>query len=940
MNADPDNGVVDAGISDAASRRLYQELRLALVFNGGVSLAVWMGGVAKEIDRFRCAFTGESSQTASRLGPYRDLLDAMRTVVLTDVIAGASAGGINGALLAYVLANGKSLECAGQDEIRDTWQTLGSMDNLLYTSGEPPSILKTNEVLFSGCARVFSKLQAAPMDLSDDVSRWVRLTITATDTHGYQVSAKGLSGAISGPDHRLQMRFRHVVYPSGDTLRLSPALRARIAAVVGEPAPPPGEWPFPQPASSRDLAGPDAAAFLTRAARTTSSFPIAFAPSELPLNYQTPTVGFSPDEALTATPPMAQIVEAPAGPNLLEPVTGDPGKHIARYAIDGGVWDNSPFSAVLRSVERTPSGRDVRRVLAYVVGTREPPPDNQAVPEPTLAGALLQAIALPADLSFANDLTRIRDDQAGQKGSRVNVLGLLGAEVVEGGVTQAMATPPDVFQIARELFPLYQKTFARPETPLGALVSPPVRAAEALPEKNASLAEWWATSDGWGWGPQPVRNSVQEARRLLRPLLRKVATAGAAAAVPEGTVDALIGARELLSQLTWALDDLTDRLNGDAAAPTAECAAICGQAMRDFGECVAGLSPSVAAINANPGLAGSFAAAATLTSGGPEMVVKRALALDIVLTTLSSQTTETVDYGLTAIRPQLMWPDAPSSPPGSGDDGRPPLAGATFNHFGGFLRASWRLNDWMWGRIDGNQAIVDLLLTGDHLGRLVDPGNDHATADLARGIARFVVPDPVDSDSYLMSRTLALDAFTTQGLPTLADGGPETAEAVNAATDRQPRFVTRWQQELAGVYAAQLRNIAKDPATTDLAARDRLRADVGRRFRFTIMDEEVPSIVVASESEGGSLLPAAEIRRDRNVGLRTITPATLSKPPRTLELLQDGENGVADVLFATRDKRVWVLAASLRALAEATSWTRATFRAIHVVRHYTRHRKS
>jgi hypothetical protein len=31
-------------------------MRLALVFNGGVSLAVWMGGVAKEVDRFRSAF--------------------------------------------------------------------------------------------------------------------------------------------------------------------------------------------------------------------------------------------------------------------------------------------------------------------------------------------------------------------------------------------------------------------------------------------------------------------------------------------------------------------------------------------------------------------------------------------------------------------------------------------------------------------------------------------------------------------------------------------------------------------------------------------------------------------------------------------------------------------------------------------------------------------
>ena len=48
------------GVAD--ERELYQELRLALVFNGGVSLAVWMGGAAKEIDRFRCAFSDGSDE--------------------------------------------------------------------------------------------------------------------------------------------------------------------------------------------------------------------------------------------------------------------------------------------------------------------------------------------------------------------------------------------------------------------------------------------------------------------------------------------------------------------------------------------------------------------------------------------------------------------------------------------------------------------------------------------------------------------------------------------------------------------------------------------------------------------------------------------------------------------------------------------------------------
>ena len=64
-----------------------QELRIALVMNGGVSLAVWMGGVTRELDRVRRA---ESDSV------YAELLELTASTARIDVIAGASAGGING----------------------------------------------------------------------------------------------------------------------------------------------------------------------------------------------------------------------------------------------------------------------------------------------------------------------------------------------------------------------------------------------------------------------------------------------------------------------------------------------------------------------------------------------------------------------------------------------------------------------------------------------------------------------------------------------------------------------------------------------------------------------------------------------------------------------------------------------------------------------------
>ena len=81
-------------------------VRLALVLNGGVSLAVWIGGVTHELDRLRRAFEMEQTST------YARLLRALGCVVRIDVIGGASAGGLNGAMLASAIAYGRSLETA------------------------------------------------------------------------------------------------------------------------------------------------------------------------------------------------------------------------------------------------------------------------------------------------------------------------------------------------------------------------------------------------------------------------------------------------------------------------------------------------------------------------------------------------------------------------------------------------------------------------------------------------------------------------------------------------------------------------------------------------------------------------------------------------------------------------------------------------------------
>src|SRR5579863_5554466 len=114
----------------------YEELRLALVMNGGVSLAVWIGGVANEINR-------AVARDRRRADPvYTALLDLTAAQARVDVISGTSAGGINGGLLGLAQAYGADLT-----PLRDVWIERGAFDQLLRNpyQRDPTSLLRGDE---------------------------------------------------------------------------------------------------------------------------------------------------------------------------------------------------------------------------------------------------------------------------------------------------------------------------------------------------------------------------------------------------------------------------------------------------------------------------------------------------------------------------------------------------------------------------------------------------------------------------------------------------------------------------------------------------------------------------------------------------------------------------------------------------------------------------
>lgn len=118
-----------------------KELRLALVCYGGISLAIYMHGITKEIWHLaRASRAHRDFEPASGASErvYHALLEeigdaaSINLRVMVDIVAGASAGGINGVFLAQAVTSGQSL-----DPLTDLWLEIADVEALLNPDHGP-----------------------------------------------------------------------------------------------------------------------------------------------------------------------------------------------------------------------------------------------------------------------------------------------------------------------------------------------------------------------------------------------------------------------------------------------------------------------------------------------------------------------------------------------------------------------------------------------------------------------------------------------------------------------------------------------------------------------------------------------------------------------------------------------------------------------------------
>jgi patatin-related protein len=367
------------------------ELRLALGMRGGVSLAVWIGGAVAEIDRLRRSPRSVANPACPESAGERFWSDLMQVStydsVVVDVLAGASAGGLNGVIYAASQIYDFSFGA-----LRDIWLETGDTERLVRRREPWPSLFQGDDVFLKTVHEKLCELakggrRSRPCECgdcgnSDLAAPRIDLRLSAT-----------LVEPITRPDRSLAdelllerrstsgFRFRH---PAETWLR--------------------SDFP-PVDDDSGDFAL--AMRRLALAARATSSFPAAF-------------------EAAVARSPRPDSFGAPLAADRSEPVMFD-GELLDRrrdndqfVLSDGGIVDNIPLGRALDAVAAAPADGPTRRYLVYL---------QPGVP----------AATVPRD-DAADGPAAALDPQTDLRRSTVSVIrGMAGTRLVEETITDDLA---------------------------------------------------------------------------------------------------------------------------------------------------------------------------------------------------------------------------------------------------------------------------------------------------------------------------------------------------------------------------------------------------------------------------------------------------------------------------------------------------------------------
>lgn len=746
----------------AAPNSLYtKELRIALVCYGGVSLAVYMHGVTKELYKlvrasraFDAAFDQDAS-LASVGDPFAEAKDrtadgpeydterayfaalvalakaGQPVTAVVDLIAGTSAGGINGVCLARAIAHDRSV-----NGFRPVWIDEGDLEGLLEGHG----------LGFTHDQRMVSKLAVAIAELvrhpgetgaplngdlmsqllytalrdmkavGGPAATLVRpdgsldLFVTTTDMYGHDTAIPSGAGGVSHTDrsYRQLLGFRY------------------------------------EPGGVDDL-GDDSVPALAFSARATSSFPGAFPPVSL-ATFAAAVRDAHPDADIDLNKISARFVDG-------EEFGAQPGDS---WFIDGGVLDNGPFDYVVDAIAAKPAATEAAREIVYIEPDPAPPPTavpGQA-PQPTWFKTVWASrTTIPQHEPLIGALDQLRDMNlmiaevgriAGAQMAAVQPLLTATGTSVDSDYSMVATTADRVRAKAKDASGLAYPTYCRlkAEAVADAIAVALARHFGYPPQSNQAwfvagvLRAWVRRQHAWLAGsPATLEQELGAVDLPFRERRGQFVLQGINALFASAG-DHPLPTRADLGQLKAACWGVLTNVHGMAARALAtvgdEVAVLSrGQLTDDIalgdpehyaqandGELMAlfkvykaqlqGLS-----VGSSEDLWETFRAVTKDWDGSTrDRLASRYLAFPIwdalIFPTVAlAGLPQLSPIGVTRFSPL----DATRLIPVD-DQGRPAdhkLKGTALGHFGGFFDREWRENDYLWGRLDGAELILDLL---------------------------------------------------------------------------------------------------------------------------------------------------------------------------------------------------------------------------------------